>query len=135
LRVVWREGIEGGCAETVDRVAASVGLTLDDEGVRRMTEGRGAVAEAETQAAIARVQRGQRAWSADAVLDPPPRGGLAVEVAGLDVQRDEGWQAMNVGTVAPRGSGVAVDAETGRARLAWGRASDGAGVEAAEDFW
>jgi hypothetical protein len=135
LRVVCREGIEGGFEETVDRVAESVGVTVDDEVVRRMTEGIGAVAEAETKAASARVQQGQPAWSADAVVDPPPRGVLAVEVDGLYVHRDDGWHEMKVVTVAPLGPGVEVDPDTGRARLVWGRASYGAGFEAAEDFW
>jgi hypothetical protein len=135
LRVVCREGIEGGFVDTAERVAEAVGVTVDDEVVRPMTEGIGAVAEAQTQAAIARVQRGQPAWSADAVMDPPPSGVLAVEVDGLYVHRDDGWHEMKVVTVAPLGPGVEVDADTGRARLAWGRASYGAGFEAAEEFW
>ena len=135
LRVVCREGIEGSLEDTTERVAEAVGVTVSDEVVRRMTEGLGAVAEAEVQAAIVRVQRGQPAWSADAVVDPPPSGVLAVEVDGLYVQRDDGWHEMKVVTVAPLGPGVEVDPDTGRARLAWGRASYGAGFEAAEDFW
>jgi hypothetical protein len=135
LRVVCREGIEGGFEDTTERVAEAVGVTVSDAVVRRMTEGIGAVAEAEVQAAIARVQRGQPAWSADAVVDPPPSGVLAVEVDGLYVHRDDGWHEMKVVTVAPLGPGVEVDPDTGRARLAWGRASYGAGFEAAEEFW
>jgi Uncharacterised protein family (UPF0236) len=135
VRVVCREGIEGGFENTTERVAEAVGVTVSDEVVRRMTEGMGAVAEAEVQAALARVQRGQPAWTAQAVVDPPPRGVLAVEVDGLYVHRDDGWQEMKVVTVAPLGPGVEVDPDTGRARLAWGRASYGAGFEVAEDFW
>jgi hypothetical protein len=57
LRVVCREGIEGGFEDTVERVAEAVGVTVSDDVVRRMTEGIGAVAEAQTQAAIARAQQ------------------------------------------------------------------------------
>ena len=135
LRVVCREGIEGSFEDTAERVAEAVGVTVSDEVVRRMTEGLGAVAEAEVQAAIARVQRGQPAWNADAVVNPPQSGVLAVEVDGLYVHRDDDWHEMKVVTVAPLGPGVEVDADTGRARLAWGRASYGAGFEAAEEFW
>src|SRR5438270_223189 len=117
------QGMEGSFEDTTERVAEAVGVTVSDEVVRRMTEGLGAVAEAEVQAAIVRVQRGQPAWSADAVVDPPPSGVLAVEVDGLYVQRDDGWHEMKVVTVAPLGPGVEVDPDTGRARLAWGRAS------------
>jgi len=42
---------------------------------------------------------------------------------------------MKVGTLAPLGLGVEVDADTGRERLAWGRASYGAGFEEAPAFW
>jgi len=137
LRVVCREGIEGGFADTVERVVESVGVTVDDEVVRRLTEGIGAVAEAETQAAMARVARGQAAWpDADAtVVDAPESGVLAVEVDGMFVHRDDDWHEMKVVTVAPLGPGIEVDPDTGRARLAWGRASYGAGFEEAQAFW
>jgi len=136
LRVVCREGIEGGFADTVERVVESVGVTVDDEVVRRLTEGIGAVAEAEVQTAMARVARGQPAWpDADAaVVDAPESGVLAVEVDGMFVHRDDDWHEMKVVTVAPLGPGIEVDADTGRARLTWGRANYGAGFEEAQDF-
>jgi len=135
-QVVCREGgAQGSFAEAVDSVAASVGVALTAAVARRATEGRGAVAEAETQAALARVARGQPAWApADAAVEAAESAVLAVEVDGVYVQRDDGWPEMKVVTVAPRGPGVETDADTGRERLCWGRASDGAGVEEAQDF-
>jgi len=137
LRVVCREGIEGGFVDTGDRVVESVGVTIDDEVLRRLTEGIGAVAEAEVQAAMARVARGHPAWAdADAAVTTAPESGvLAVEVDGMFVHRDDDWHEMKVVTVAPLGPGVEVDADTGRERLAWGRASYGAGFEEAQAFW
>jgi len=137
LRVVCRDGIAGGFAEAVDRVSEAVGVRVDDEVLRRMTEGIGAVAEAEVQAAMARVARGQPAWmdAEAAVMDAPESGVLAVEVDGMFVHRDDDWHEMKVTTVAPLGPGVEVDADTGRERLAWGRASYGAGFEEAQAFW
>jgi len=137
LRVVCRDGIAGGFAEAVDRVSEAVGVRVDDEVLRRMTEGIGAVAEAEVQAAMARVARGQPAWmdAEAAVMDAPESGVLAVEVDGMFVHRDDDWHEMKVTTVALLGPGVEVDADTGRERLAWGRASYGAGFEEAQAFW
>jgi len=137
LRVVCREGIEGGFVDTGDRVVESVGVTIDDEVLRRLTEGIGAVAEAEVQAAMARVARGQSAWTdaEAAVMAGPESGVLAVEVDGMFVHRDDDWHEMKVVTVAPLGPGVEVDADTGRERLCWGRASYGAGFEEAQAFW
>ncbi len=136
LRVVCRAGIEGGFVDTGDRVAESVGVTVDDEVLRRLSEGIGAVAEAEVQAAMARVARGQPAWTPDdtAVTAAPESGVLAVEVDGVFVHRDDDGHEMKVVTVAPLGPGVEVDADTGRERLAWGRASYGAGFEEAQAF-
>jgi len=137
LRVVCREGIEGGFVDTGDRVVESVGVTIDDEVLRQLTEGIGAVAEAAVQAAMARVARGQPAWAdAEAAVTTAPESGvLAVEVDGMFVHRDDDWHEMKVTTVAPLGPGVEVDADTGRERLAWGRASYGAGFEEAQAFW
>ncbi len=136
-RVVCREGIEGSFVDTANRVGESVGVTIDHEVLRRLSEGIGAVAEAEMQAAMARVARGQPAWAdADAAVMEAPEGGvLAVEVDGVFVHCDDAWHEMKVVVVAPLGPGVEVDADTGRERLCWGRASYGAGFEEAQAFW
>jgi len=134
-RVVCREGIDGACENAVDSVAESLGVTLTAEVARRTTAGMGLVAEAPVQAAMARVARGQRAWAAHELEAPPVSGVLAVEVDGLFVHRDDDWHEMKVVTVAPLGPERAVDADTGRERLAWGEASYGAGFEEAQPFW
>jgi len=123
LRVVCRAGIAGGVVDTADRVVEAVGVRIDDAVLRRLTAGIGAVAEAEVQAAMARVAYGQPAWTADDPVDAPESGVLAVEVDGMFVHRDDDGHEMKVTTVAPLGPGVEVDADTGRERLAWGRAS------------
>jgi len=70
-----------------------------------------------------------------AVREAPESGVLAVEVDEMFVHRDDDWHDMKVVTVAPLGPGVEVDADTGRERLCWGRASYGAGFEEAQAFW
>ena len=138
-QVVCREGVaQGSFEEAVESVAASVGVAVTAEGARRATEGRGAVAEAEVQTAMARVARGQPAWTpVDAAVEAPDPASdvLAVEVDGVYVHRDDGWPEMKVVTGAPLGPGLEMDADTGRERLCWGRASYGAGCEEAQAFW
>ncbi len=55
-RVVRRSGITAAFEASVAVVSESLGVPLDGEAVRRSTEGIGAVAEAELQAVITRVQ-------------------------------------------------------------------------------
>jgi hypothetical protein len=74
-------------------------------------------------------------WPADAIVASGATTVLAVEVDGIQVQRDDGWHEMKVVTVAPLGPDLRVDPDTGRRHLAWGAASYGAGTESAEDFW
>ncbi len=74
---------------------------------------------------------GPAGLGAPAVEAPPQRGVRAVAVDGLLVQRDDGWPELTVVTVAPVGPARAIAAETGRARVAGGEASYGAGFEEA----
>jgi hypothetical protein len=60
---------------------------------------------------------------------------LAVEVDGVLVHQEEGWQEMKVVTLAPLGPDLHLDPDSGRSYLAWGPASYGVGPEEAEDFW
>jgi hypothetical protein len=135
-RVVCRESLVQPFAQAVESVAEAVGVPVSAEVARRTTEALGAVAEAEVQAAMARVAQGQEAGPAGASVQAPPTSGvLAVEVDGLFVHCDDGWHELKGLTVAPLGPAVEVDADTHRERLAWGRASYGAGSEEAQDFW
>ena len=103
--------------------------------VRPMTESIGAVAEAQTQAAIARAQQGQPVWAEAEVQRADDSTILAVEVDGVLVHQQAGWQEMKVVTVAPLGPDRHHDPESGRTYLAWGAASYGVGTEEAEEFW
>lgn len=134
-RVVARAAIEAPFAQAVEVVHEALGVAVSAEVARRTTEGLGAVAEAQVQAAIARAQQGQEVWAEgerEAAADTPT---LAVGVDGVRVQRDAEWHEMKVLTVAPLGPGQHTDPHSGRAHLAWGDASYGAGTEGAEDFW
>ena len=58
-RVVARATVETAFAPAVEQVQETLGATLSDETARRLAEQIGAVAEAQTQAAITRAQQGQ----------------------------------------------------------------------------
>jgi hypothetical protein len=145
-RVVARTAIEAPFAQAVDQVREALSVTVSEEVLRRTTESLGAVAEAQTQAAIERAQQGheqgpsQALWPPDTLAAPAQTTSaqttiLAVEVDGVQVQHDNDWHEMKVVTVAPLGPHLQRDPDTGRGHLAWGTASCGAGTEGAEDFW
>jgi len=135
-RVVCRDSLVQPFEQAVESVAEALGVQVSAEVARRTTEAVGAVAEAEVQAAMARVAQGHTPWPAPPpVQDPPVSGVLAVEVDGLFVHCDDGWHELKGVTVAPLGPAVEVDADTQRERLAWGHASYGAGPEEAQAFW
>lgn len=135
-RVVCRESLVQPFEQAVESVAEAVGVHVSAEVARRTTEALGAVAEAQVQAAMARVAHGQAPWPPTTpAQDPPTSGVLAVEVDGLFVHCGDGWHELKGVTVAPLGPALEVDADTQRERLAWGRASYGAGPEEAQAFW
>ena len=107
-------------------------MDVATEAVRRVTEGIGAVAEAEEQAMIAQAQAGQ---------PPPPDAAegtpaaLVVEVDGVHVHAGGDWHEMKVGLVAPLGPATRTVEETGRVALTLGRQSACAGFETAALFW
>jgi len=116
-------------------VREALGATLSDETARRLAERIGAVAEAQTQAAIARARQGRVVWTPDEVAYAEDTTILAVEVDGVLVHQEAGWHEMKVVTVAPLGPELHTDPERKRTHLAWGAASYGVGAEAAEDCW
>jgi hypothetical protein len=135
LRVVARATIETSFTAAVEQVQDALGATLSDETARRLAEQLGAVAEAQTQAAIRRAQQGQAVWAQAEIHSAEDTTTLAVEVDGVLVHQEAGWQEMKVVTVAPLGPDLHPDPDSGRTYLAWGPASYGVGVEEAEDFW
>jgi hypothetical protein len=93
------------------------------------------VAEAQTQAAIARAQQGQPVWAEAAGQSADDTTILAVELDGVLVQQEAGGQEMKVVTVAPLGPERHTAPDSGRRYLTWGPASYGLGPEEAEAFW
>jgi len=130
-RAVCRLGIEASFETAMDAARDVLGVRVPDETARRDTEGIGAVAEADQQAAVDAARQG-RPLVATAPIDTSV---LAVAVDGVQAPHREGWHEMKVGTFAPLGPGLRIDAETRRAHLAWGEARYCAGGEEAEAFW
>jgi hypothetical protein len=120
-------------------VGEALGATLSDETARRLAEQLGAVAAAQTQAAITRAQLGQpvwaTVWATAQIQSAHDTATLAVEVDGVLVHQQAGWQEMKVVTVAPLGPELHTDPQSGRTYLAWGAARYGVGTEEAEAFW
>jgi len=128
-RVACRLGIDASFPEAADLLAETLGVVVSDEGIRRITEGIGAVAEAEQQTAMERAAVG---------LEPagtPASPTLLVTVDGVMVPEVDGWHECKIGVAAPLGPAVRSDPETGRQCLLPGPPSYGAGLEAAERFW
>jgi len=133
-RVACRLGIEVSFPEAADVLAETLGVTVPDEGIRRITEGIGAVAEAEAQAAVQRAVAGLEPLESAAVTQPPPAA-VMVAVDGVMVHEADGWHECKVGVVAALGPAVRRDPESGREQLALGPAQYCAGFEPAERFW
>jgi hypothetical protein len=131
LRAVCRLGIEASFETAMDAARETLGVTVAAETARRDTEGIGAVAEADQQGDVEAARAGQ-VIAATAAIDT---GVLAVAVDGVQAPQRDGWHEIKVGTVAPLGPGLRVDAEMRRTHLAWGVASYCAGGEEAEAFW
>jgi hypothetical protein len=131
LRVVCRLGIAASFEEALDVAQETLGVSVPTETARRATESIGAVAEADQQAGMAAAREGQGL----PVTAPSTTGLLAVAVDGVQVPHRDGWHEIKVGTLAPLGPAVQVDAQTRRAHLTWGQASYCAGTEEAEVFW
>ena len=97
-RVGW--GSRPGSARPPTCSQETLRVDVATESVRRVTEGIGAVAEAEQQAAITLAQAGQ-APTPDANETAP--SALVVEVDGVHVHAGGDWHEMKVGLVAPLG--------------------------------
>ncbi len=119
----------------VEQVQEALGVTLSDETARRLAERIGAVAEAQTQAALTRARQGQPVWTEDEIARADDTRILVVEVDGVLVPQEAGWHEMTVGTLAPLGPALRLDPTHGRATLAGGSASYGVGGEDAEACW
>ena len=134
-RVACRLGLEGAFRAAADQLAETLGVTVPAEAIRRITEGIGAVAEAEQQALMTQAERGQ------AIAPRPPAAGaapppvLVVTVDGVQAPLLDGWHELKVSRVAPLGPALRVDPDSGRAHLALGPSGYGAGLDPAEACW
>jgi len=124
-RVVARAAVDATFTPAVELVQEALGATLSDETARRLAERIGAVAEAQTQAAITRARQGQRVWTEDKIARAEDTTILVVEVDGVLVHQEAGWHEMKVGTLAPLGPALRIDPTHGRATLAWGPQATG----------
>jgi hypothetical protein len=129
-RVACRVGIDQSFAEAADLLRETVRVEVAAEAVRRITEGIGAVAEAEQQAAVALAQT----WRLPAPEQAAPAM-LVVEVDGVMIHWDDDWHEGKVGVVAPLGPATWTDPESGRVGFALGPQSVCAGLEPAAAFW
>lgn len=132
-RVACRVGIEGSFGEGTSVLQETLGVNVPAEAVRRISEGIGAVAEAEQQAAVARVQHGDEPVPAATIVADGPT--LVVEVDGAQVHLDDAWHEVKVGVVAPLGPATRAEADSDRTVLRLGTPSYCAGFEPAELFW
>jgi hypothetical protein len=90
LRVVCRLGIEASFEEAMDAVCDTLGVTVPPETARRVTEGLGAVAEADQQADMDAARQGRAPAATAAVAT----GVLAIALDGVQVPHREGWHEM-----------------------------------------
>jgi hypothetical protein len=129
-RVACRLGIDQSFAEAADLLHETLRVEVATEAVRRITEGIGAVAEAEQQAAMALAHT----WQPPAAEEVAPAM-LAVEVDGVMIHWGDGWHEGKVGVVAPLGPSTWTDPESGRVSFELGRQTVCAGLEPAEESW
>lgn len=129
-RVACRLGIEEAFGAAAEMLYETLRVDVPKEAVRRITEGLGAVAEAEQQAAIAAAQSGAEPPPAEVA---PPQ--LVVAVDGVKVHTEGDWHEMKVGVVAALGPGSWTDPKTGRVCQTLGASSVCAGLESAGVFW
>jgi hypothetical protein len=134
-RVACRLGIEDSFGEAADALAETLRVDVAREGTRRITEGIGAVAEVEEQAAMARAQDGHDPLPQAEVRALPAGAALLIEVDGAQVHLDDDWHEAKVGLAAPLGPTTRIDRDSGRETLAMGNPSYCAGFEGAETFW
>jgi hypothetical protein len=132
-RVACRAGIDDPFGEGTSGLQETLGITVPAEAIRRITEGIGAVAEAEQQADVARVQHGDEPVSAAAIVVDGPT--LVVEVDGAQVHLDDAWHEVKVGMVAQLGPATWTDPKSERTVLRQGTPTYCAGFEPAELFW
>jgi hypothetical protein len=124
-RVVCRDGVEAPFGQGASLVAEHLGVVLDEELVRSVTERMGALADADQAAGAA--------WHT-AAEQPVPET-LVVELDGGLIHLRVAWHELKMGRVSPLGPQVVEDPEHGDRHLALGPSLYCAGLERSTDFW
>ncbi len=123
-----RLGIEVPFETAAEALAEALGVPVPTKDARRATEGIGAVAEAEEQAAVDRVKQCKE-QPGEETTEP-----LVVVVDGCMVHVGKAWHEMKVGVCAPLGPAYEEDPDTGQMRLALGQQQFCTRQEDAEPF-
>jgi hypothetical protein len=124
-RVVCRDGLEAAFGQGANLVAENLGVWVDEETVRAVTEGMGAVVEDD--------QREWTRWALPAEEAAPTL--LAVEVDGVLLHERERWVETKLGRVAALGPALVVEKESGDRHLALGPSAYSVEVGTADAFW
>jgi hypothetical protein len=124
-RVVCRDGLEAPFGQGASLVAEHLGVAVDEDLVRRVTERMGRLADAD--------QADRAAWPAPREQVVPET--LVVELDGGLVHLRLVWQELKVGRVAPLGPKLVADAASSDRHLALGPSLYCAGLESTNDFW
>jgi hypothetical protein len=124
-RVVARDGLEAPFGQAASLVAEHLGVVLDEEVVRGVTESLGVVADIDQVAGAH--------WRTAG--DHPVPDTLVVELDGGLIHLRLGWHELKLGRVAPLGPRVIEDPEQGDRHLALGPSLYCAGQESSDDFW
>jgi hypothetical protein len=124
-RVACRDGIEAAFGDGADLVFENLGVRLDAEAVRGISEAMGALVEAD--------QQDPACWvpAADAAIPPI----LVLEMDGVLLHEVDAWREMKVGRVAPLGPELVRDQESGETHLALGQSTYCVGREEVARFW
>jgi hypothetical protein len=124
-RVACRDGIEAAFGEGADLLHQNLGVWVDEEQVRTVSEALGAVIEAD--------QTSPACWALPPEVPVPAL--IVLELDGVLLHEVDAWREMKVGRVAPLGPALVVNQQTGDAHLALGASTDCVGREEAAAFW
>ena len=124
-RVAARDGLEAPFDYGASLLEEHLGVHVDQEEVRRVTEQLGHLADAD------------QAVASPVPAAAPPAGvdTLVVELDGGMVHLRRAWSELKAGRVAPLGPKVLADPDSGDRYLALGPSCYCAGVESCDDFW
>ncbi len=124
-RVAARDGLEAPFGYGASLLEEHLGVQVDEEVLRRVTEQLGHLVDAD-----------QAAASPVPVTAPPADvDTLVVELDGGMVHLRRAWSELKAGRVAPPGPTLLADPDSGDRYLALGPSCYCAGVESCDDFW